>query len=126
MDGSCGPCWLFFGCRQPAEDFLYEDDLKGFLQDGTLDRLEVAFSRHQSSKVYVQHKMAEFSDKLYKMLVSDEGFVFVCGDGASMAKDVHQCLLRILQSVGGMTEKEASNKLVQMIQQKHYVRDIWS
>ena len=55
QSAQAGPCWLFFGCRQASEDFLYQDDFKGFESDGTLTRLTCAFSRAQQDKVYVQH-----------------------------------------------------------------------
>eukprot|EP00803_Ostreobium_quekettii_P006467 evm.model.scf_808.6 EVM.evm.TU.scf_808.6 scf_808:25755-30501(-) len=120
------PCWLFFGCRQPTEDFLYEDELKDFLEEKTLNRLEVAFSRHGSSKVYVQHRIKEFADEVFDMAITQAGYVFVCGDGASMAKDVHDCLLAILQSAGRLTGQEAVTKLAEMSKERRYVRDIWS
>lgn len=56
-----GPALLFFGCRRPQHDFIYEDELRGFEAAGTLTRLEVAFSRHTADKVYVQHRMAELA-----------------------------------------------------------------
>ncbi len=123
------PAWLFFGCRRAEEDYLYRDDMEGFVNDGTLTHLEVAFSRNPANpggrKVYVQHLMKKHAAALYGML-EEEAYVFVCGDGAGMAKDVHACLLEILQSEGGLEKKEAEEQLATMARAGQYVRDIWS
>jgi sulfite reductase alpha subunit-like flavoprotein len=140
-----GECWLYFGCRRPDLDFLYESDLKSFQQDGTLTRLEVAFSRSPQQqnqlenpggisslttegrkKVYVQHLMAQHSTELYKLFIEQKGFVFVCGDGATMAKDVHATLITILATGGKVTEQEAAAQLMALAKEGRYVRDIWS
>lgn len=120
------PCWLYYGCRRADHDFLYEDDLKAFEADGTLTKLEVAFSRAQDEKVYVQHLMARAAHDLYGMIVVQRGYVFVCGDGAAMAKDVHAALVDILVKEGGMGEDAAKEALTAMAQEGRYVRDIWS
>ena len=116
---SAGEAWLFFGCRRPEEDYLYREDLEGFEGDGTLSRLEVAFSREQAEKVYVQHRMLEHKEALRRLIFEEAGYVFVCGDGAGMAKDVHATLAEIAGDAG-----EASLKA--LTAQGRYVRDIWS
>ncbi|KAG7666657.1 putative Methionine synthase reductase [Nannochloris sp. 'desiccata'] len=132
---STGECWLYFGCRRPDLDYLYESDLKSFQQDGTLTRLEVAFSRaprqnqdekKDSKKVYVQHFMAQHRMELYNLFIEQKGTVFVCGDGATMAKDVHATLVNIIATGGKVTEAEAAVQLSALAKEGRYVRDIWS
>lgn len=100
--------------------------MQKFLADGTLTSLELAFSREQDEKVYVQHRMKATGDSLYKLLFQQNGYVFLCGDGANMARDVHQCLIKIQVEYGGASEVAAKDKLTEMTQAKTYVRDVWS
>eukprot|EP01025_Chloroclados_australasicus_P048670 TRINITY_DN5522_c0_g1_i10.p1 TRINITY_DN5522_c0_g1~~TRINITY_DN5522_c0_g1_i10.p1 ORF type:complete len:758 (-),score=89.14 TRINITY_DN5522_c0_g1_i10:394-2667(-) len=122
----CGESWLFFGCRREDEDYLYRSDFEQFVADGTLNHLVCAFSRAQKEKVYVQHKMMEVGQQLADCIIKKGGYIFVCGDGARMAKDVHACLENIFQKYADMTEQEASSALAQLTKTKRYVRDIWS
>lgn len=119
------PALLYFGCRHPDQDFLYQKELEEFDRDGTLTDLHVAFSRLNKEKTYVQHLMANHSSNLYELIVKKNGYVFVCGDGFSMAKDVHSTLLQILKE-HGMDHEEATHMLADMMKQGRYVRDIWS
>jgi sulfite reductase alpha subunit-like flavoprotein len=130
-----GECVLFFGNRNRAKDFLYESRLNEFLQDGTLTQLHVAFSRDTQKKVYVQHKMLEQAASIYRMLVKENGYIYVCGDGAKMAKDVDRALMMILstqggkvrQGVGGAEAAEMAKTLVEKLKkQGRYVKDVWS
>jgi len=114
-----GEAWLFFGCRSSEEDYLYREDLEGFAGDGTLTRLELAFSREQAEKVYVQHRMLEHAEALRRLIFEEGGYVFVCGDGARMAKDVHAALVQIAGDAG-----EA--RLKALVPEGRYVRDIWT
>ena len=126
QDGAVAPASLYFGCRQKAEDYLYQDDLKGFAADGTLSKLRVAFSRAQSSKVYVQDLLKQDADFVCELLQHPAAYVYVCGDGVSMAKEVQSTLVGILESAGGMSNADASAYLTAMTKQERYVRDIWS
>ncbi|KAL3148407.1 hypothetical protein ABBQ38_013862 [Trebouxia sp. C0009 RCD-2024] len=126
QDSPAAPAWLYFGCRQEQEDFLYEADLKAFEADGTLSKLRVAFSRAQSSKVYVQHLLKQDAQQVFDLLRHPAVHVYVCGDGASMAKDVQSTLVGILESVGGLTTADASAVLAALTKQQRYIRDIWS
>ena len=130
-----GECVLFFGNRNRAKDFLYEARLNEFLQDGTLTQLHVAFSRDTQKKVYVQHKMLEQAASIYRMLVQENGYLYVCGDGAKMAKDVDRALLMILstrggkmkQGAGGDEAAERAKAIVEKLKkQGRYVKDVWS
>ena len=125
-DSPVAPAWLYFGCRQEREDFLYQDDLKAFKAVGTLSKLRVAFSRAQSSKVYVQDLLKEDAQDVFNLLQHPAVHVYVCGDGASMAKDVHSTFLGILESAGGLSTADASAFLAAMTKQQRYIRDIWS
>lgn len=121
-----GESWLFFGCRRRDEDYLYGADLEAFAATGTLSRLVVAFSRKSDQKVYVQHKLKEHGSDVAKILLRPNAYVFVCGDGANMAKDVHAALISILGEHADKKESLAIAHLSDMMQRKRYVRDIWS
>lgn len=123
--GAAAPAWLFFGCRREDEDYLYRQDLEQFARDGTLSQLLVAFSRAGPSKVYVQHLMRKHAAALFALLEED-AYVFVCGDGAGMAKDVHATLVEIIKAEGGVEAAEAEEQLSAMAKAGRYVRDIWS
>ena len=123
-----GPAWLFFGCRRAEEDYLYRADLEGFAADGTLTELITAFSREGAEKVYVQHKLAARAEEVAKMVMAPGAHVFVCGDGAGMAKDVHAALCAALEAhADGIADsKAAAAALTAMTKEGRYVRDIWS
>ena len=125
--GDMSECWLFFGCRDKAKDYLYGDELEGFVEDGTLTKLCVAESRRDpNNKVYVQHLMRQHKDRLRDLIVDHGAFVFICGDGHGMAKDVHTALVEIISSGGDMDAKEADTKLASMTREGRYVKDVWS
>ena len=121
-----GPCWLFFGCRRAEEDYLYREDLESFAADGTLTQLSLAFSRETEEKVYVQRRIAERAGDVGALMAAPNARVFVCGDGAGMAKDVHAALAAALAGVDGRGEAEATATLAAMTKEGRYVRDIWS
>jgi NADPH-ferrihemoprotein reductase len=129
-DGAIGDCVLFFGCRDIAKDFLYEKDLTSFKSNGTLSELFIAESRKSPlSKTYVQHLMLEQKDKLKDMILEKNGYVFVCGDGANMAKDVHNALVEIILSTDAARQEERQKSediLSRMTKEGRYVRDVWS
>ena len=98
--GARGKNWLFFGHRNYLHDFLYQLEWQDWLKDGVLNRLDVAFSRDQPDKRYVQHALWEARQDLYAWL-QDGAAIYVCGDANAMAKDVHATLLRILADQSG-------------------------
>ncbi|MEW2399949.1 bifunctional nitrate reductase/sulfite reductase flavoprotein subunit alpha [Streptomyces sp. NPDC046862] len=122
--GHRAPNWLFFGEQHRATDFYYEDELTGFLQDGTLARLDTAFSRDQRAKVYVQDRMREHGPELWHWLQDGARFS-VCGDASRMAKDVDRALRDIAVTHGGMSEGEAAAYVKQLAADKRYVRDVY-
>lgn len=122
--GHRAPNWLFFGEQHRASDFYYEDELTGLLDEGTLDRLDTAFSRDQRNKVYVQDRMREHGPELWRWL-QDGAHFYVCGDASRMAKDVDRALRDIAVAHGGMAEAEASAYVKQLAAAKRYVRDVY-
>ena len=84
-----GKNWLFFGDRTFTQDFLYQAEWQKYLKSGKLNRLDVAFSRDQGEKVYVQHRILEKGDEVWRWL-EQGAYIYVCGDATRMAKDVHQ------------------------------------
>lgn len=120
--GASGKNWLFFGDQHFETDFLYQTEWQRYLKSGVLTRMNVAFSRDQAQKIYVQHLMAEHGKELYAWL--EEGaHLYVCGDEKRMARDVHEALLGIVASEVG---SEFSGEYVANLQkQKRYQRDVY-
>nr|WP_234358547.1 bifunctional nitrate reductase/sulfite reductase flavoprotein subunit alpha [Streptomyces sp. NRRL B-24085] len=122
--GHRAPNWLFFGEQHRTTDFYYEDELTGFLADGTLTRLDTAFSRDQRAKVYVQDRMREHGALLWSWL-QDGAHLYVCGDASRMAKDVDRALRDIAVLHGGLDEAGAAAYVKQLATDKRYVRDVY-
>jgi len=91
---------------------------------GILTKLVLAFSRESDKKVYVQHKMIEFSEVIYNLLVEKKGYFYVCGDARSMAKEVHSSLIKVLVKAG-KTEEQSEQYLNEMKQSGRYLTDVW-
>lgn len=119
-----GRNWLFFGNPHRATDFTYEQELNAWLADGTLQRLDLAFSRDQHEKRYVQHCMLEHAAELFAWL-QQGACVYVCGDARRMAEDVQQALLALIAQQGNMDAAAARQYLVKMRQDKRYQRDVY-
>jgi sulfite reductase (NADPH) flavoprotein alpha-component len=119
-----GRNWLFFGNPHSASDFLYQDELTAFQADGTLTKLDLAWSRDQKEKLYVQHLMLENGVELWAWLAGGATF-YVCGDASRMAKDVDQALLRIAETHGKLNPEEASAFIGQLKKEKRYLRDVY-
>ncbi|MGW8364940.1 molybdopterin-dependent oxidoreductase [Streptomyces wedmorensis] len=122
--GHSGPNWLFFGEQREATDFYYRRELEEHLAAGHLDRLDVAFSRDQRKKVYVQDRMREHGAALWSWL-RDGAHFYVCGDATRMAKDVDQTLRDVVARHGGMGPEDAAAYVKQMSADKRYVRDVY-
>lgn len=121
--GASGENWLFFGDQHFVTDFLYQREWLNWLKSGVLTKLDVAFSRDQEEKVYVQHKMLKRAKELYAWLEKGAA-VYVCGD-KNMAKDVQETLLRIIQQEGNKSEEDAMEYLEELRKQKRYQRDVY-
>nr|WSY51097.1 bifunctional nitrate reductase/sulfite reductase flavoprotein subunit alpha [Streptomyces sp. NBC_00886] len=122
--GHPAPNWLFFGEQHRATDFYYEEELTASLDEGTLARLDTAFSRDQRAKVYVQDRMREHGPELWHWLQEGAHF-YVCGDASRMAKDVDRALRDIAVAHGGLDEAEAAAYVKQLAAAKRYVRDVY-
>lgn len=121
--GATGRNWLFFGEQRRASDFFYEEELTGYVRDGLL-RLDVAFSRDQPRKVYVQDRMREQAQDIWAWL-DDGAEFFVCGDKERMAADVDRELHQIIQTAGGRTDDQAREYVETMKAAKRYKRDVY-
>ncbi|TKC87755.1 reductase [Trinickia terrae] len=122
--GDRGRNWLFFGEQHAATDFYYRDELEEMHKGGLLSRLDVAFSRDQQEKVYVQDRMRENGGEMWAWLQEGACF-YVCGDASRMAKDVDAALRSVVAQHGGMTEDKAAEYVSQLAKDKRYVRDVY-
>jgi sulfite reductase (NADPH) flavoprotein alpha-component len=121
---AAGRNWLFFGDRHFTHDFLYQLEWQEWLKDGLLTRLDVAFSRDQPEKIYVQHRMWQRRAELFAWL--EEGaHVYVCGDEKAMAKDVHATLAAIVADCSGRAPEAAEAYLADLKKQRRYQRDVY-
>jgi sulfite reductase (NADPH) flavoprotein alpha-component len=122
--GHTGRNWLFFGDQHRSENFYYRDDLEDMSRDGLLNRLDLAFSRDQADRVYVQHKMLDYGADVWRWL--DEGAHFyVCGDATRMAKGVDAALTAVIRRHGSMSEEKAHDYKRELVASKRYVRDVY-
>jgi sulfite reductase (NADPH) flavoprotein alpha-component len=122
--GAKGRNWLFFGDQRYTLDFLYQVEWQDYLKDGVLTKLDVAFSRDQKQKIYVQHRMLERAAELWRWL--EEGaYFYVCGDASRMAGDVHETLIRIAEQVGGKSRADAETYVEALRKSKRYLRDVY-
>jgi len=122
--GAKGKNWLFFGDRNAATDFIYRDELEQMGNSGLLNRLDLAFSRDQEAKIYVQDKMREHGAELFAWL-EQGGYFFVCGDAYRMAKDVDKALHDVIATYGNKSEQQAIDYVNQLKKDKRYVRDVY-
>jgi sulfite reductase (NADPH) flavoprotein alpha-component len=122
--GAKGKSWLFFGEINCSTCFFYEKELADYLADGTLTRLDTAFSRDQVQKLYVQHKMLENGKALFDWL--EQGAIFyICGDAARMAVDVDNALREIVAKEGGKSPEEVNAYMDNLKSTKRYRRDVY-
>ena len=122
--GATGANWLFFGDQHRADDFIYQDEIGAFSESGLLTRLDLAFSRDQAEKIYVQHRMTENGKDLFGYL-EEGGHFYVCGDATRMAKDVDAALHHIIETQGGMTPEAATDYVNRLKRDKRYLRDVY-
>jgi sulfite reductase (NADPH) flavoprotein alpha-component len=122
--GATGQNWLFFGNPHFTQDFLYQVELQDYLKRGVLSKLDVAFSRDQAQKVYVQDKLRLKAQEIWTWL-QQGAYLYICGDGNKMAKDVHQALLDIAQQQGGLNTEAAEQYFDDLRQAKRYQKDVY-
>lgn len=122
--GAKGKNWLFFGDQHFSYDFLYQLEWLDYLESGLLTELSLAFSRDQKEKIYVQHRILERGEEIYRWM--EEGaHLYVCGDASRMAKDVQQALMDVIAVHGGKSPEEAKAYLEAMRKAKRYQRDVY-
>ena len=119
-----GKNWLFFGDRTFTQDFLYQVEWQKYLKSGVLSRLDVAFSRDQGEKVYVQHRLLENAEQVWQWL-QDGAYIYVCGDASRMAKDVQDALITIAEQQGGLDKTKAEEYINDLRKAKRYQRDVY-
>jgi sulfite reductase (NADPH) flavoprotein alpha-component len=122
--GHRGKNWLFFGEQHSADNFYYQAELEEMFSDGFLTRLDLAFSRDQRQRIYVQDRMVEHGAHLWRY-IEGGAHVYVCGDASRMAKDVDETLVRIIQTHGRMSQDEAKAYKKRLATEKRYVRDVY-
>ncbi|TQV77553.1 assimilatory sulfite reductase (NADPH) flavoprotein subunit [Aliikangiella marina] len=117
--------WLFFGNPHFNTDFLYQTELQDFLKDKTLSKLDVAFSRDQHEKIYVQDRLRENAEELWKWIDQDGAAIYVCGDMSRMAKDVEAELLKTFIEQGSLNQDQAKDYLKSLKKTNRYQRDVY-
>ncbi|WP_414148020.1 sulfite reductase subunit alpha [Erwinia sp. BNK-24-b] len=122
--GAKGKNWLFFGDQRLEHDFIYRDELLAWQENGLLNRLDLAFSRDQAKKIYVQNRMMEQGAELYAWL-QEGAYFYVCGDASRMAKDVDKALYEIIAQFGGLSAERAADYVDQLKKEKRYLRDVY-
>jgi sulfite reductase (NADPH) flavoprotein alpha-component len=122
--GSGGRSWLFFGERNFRTDFLYQTEWQEHLRTGVLTRMDVAFSRDQSAKYYVQDRLRERGREIYDWLQTG-AHVYVCGDAAGLAPGVDQSLRTIISEHGGLDATEAKDYLRKLQHERRYQKDVY-
>ena len=122
--GAKGKNWLFFGDQHFITDFLYQAEWQAYQKEGLLNKIDLAFSRDQKEKVYVQDKMLANASELYAWLESGAYF-YVCGDASRMAHDVDKALHQIVQEQAGLSEEAAAEYIKKMKSEKRYLRDVY-
>ncbi|MFA6962480.1 MAG: sulfite reductase subunit alpha [Opitutaceae bacterium] len=122
--GATGRNWVFFGDQKSQTDFLYQEEWEAYLAKGQIAHLDLAWSRDQILKVYVQDKMREKGAELWQW-IDGGGYFFVCGDAKRMAKDVDVALHDVISQHGGMTAEQAVDYVKQMKKDKRYQRDVY-
>lgn len=122
--GATGKNWLFFGDQHFETDFLYQTEIQNWLETGVLTKVNVAFSRDQKEKVYVQHKMLKHADEFFNWLEAG-AYIYVCGAKEPMSMDVENMLLTIIQQAGKRTEEEAIVYLNRLKEENRYLKDVY-
>ncbi|WP_312983424.1 NADPH-dependent assimilatory sulfite reductase flavoprotein subunit [Atlantibacter sp.] len=123
-EGAGGKNWLFFGNPHFTEDFLYQVEWQSYVKEGLLTRIDLAWSRDQKQKIYVQDKLREQGAELWRW-INDGAHIYVCGDANRMAKDVEKTLLDVIAEFGGMDTEAADEYLSELRVERRYQRDVY-
>ncbi len=123
-EGAEGKNWLFFGNPHFTEDFLYQVEWQSYVKEGVLSRIDLAWSRDQQQKIYVQDKLREQGAEVWRW-INDGAHIYVCGDANRMAKDVEQALLEVIAEYGAMDAEAADEFLSELRVERRYQRDVY-
>ncbi|HEY3588660.1 MAG TPA: NADPH-dependent assimilatory sulfite reductase flavoprotein subunit [Buttiauxella sp.] len=123
-EGASGKNWLFFGNPHFTDDFLYQIEWQRYVKDGLLTHIDLAWSRDQEHKIYVQDKLREKGAELWNW-INEGAHIYVCGDANRMAKDVEQVLLEVVAEFGGMDIETADEFLSELRVERRYQRDVY-
>ncbi|XP_071341465.1 methionine synthase reductase isoform X2 [Trachinotus anak] len=137
-EAAFGETWLFFGCRHRGRDYLFREELEGFVSSGILNHLKVCFSRDDQEQEeemevttsvarprYVQHNLLLNSQHITEILLKQNGHLYVCGDAKNMAKDVNDTLMEMIKTELQVDQLEAMKRLAGLREEKRYLQDIW-
>lgn len=120
-----GPLMVYFGCRYRSKDYLYSEELEAWEKEGVISELKTAFSRDQKEKFYIQHAMLADPETLYKRLVLEDGYFYLCGSAKQVPIDIRNAIIRVLCSQGGMDEKTADDTITQWQVKGKYNVEAW-
>ena len=123
-EGATGKNWLFFGNPHLTQDFLYQVEWQSYVASGLLSHIDLAFSRDQAEKIYVQDRIRQQAEQLYQWL-QQGAYLYVCGDASKMAKDVHQALIEVVSQQGNLDAEAAEAYLNNLRSEKRYQRDVY-
>ncbi|XP_062841694.1 methionine synthase reductase [Trichomycterus rosablanca] len=139
QDVAFGETWLFFGCRHKDRDFIFRDELESFVENGTLNHLKVCFSRDETRPAgstgctgsepepkYVQHEMRRHAEDVLRVLLKENGRLYVCGDAKNMARDVNDALVEMIGNELQLDKLDAMKILAKLREEKRYLQDVWS
>ncbi|ETE65154.1 NADPH-cytochrome reductase, partial [Ophiophagus hannah] len=121
-----GETVLYFGCRHEKEDYIYKEELAKFVKEGALTQLNVAFSRDQPEKIYVQHLLKKNKEHVWKLINEGNGHIYVCGDARNMARDVQNAFYEIVAEYGKMNQQQAVDYVKKLMTKGRYSLDVWS
>nr|XP_034324950.1 methionine synthase reductase [Crassostrea gigas] len=128
-DQAFGEIFLFFGCRNRSQDFLFKEELMRLQKVDILSKLYVSFSREaisQEDPKYVQDNIKSNAEQVLQLIYNQKAVIYVCGDAKNMAKDVNQTFMKILQEKKEMTESEAKSFITKMRLERRYLEDVWT
>ncbi|MEW6992180.1 assimilatory sulfite reductase (NADPH) flavoprotein subunit [Colwelliaceae bacterium 6441] len=119
-----GDNWLFFGDQTFTQDFLYQTEWQGYLKSGLLTKIDLAFSRDQAEKIYVQDRLRENAEEVFAWLERG-AHLYICGDMSRMAKDVEAALIDIISQQGSLNNEQAQQYLKDLRNAKRFQKDVY-
>lgn len=128
-DQAFGEIFLFFGCRNRSQDFLFKEELMRLQKVDILSKLYVSFSREaisQEDPKYVQDNIKRNAEQVLQLIYNQKAVIYVCGDAKNMAKDVNQTFMKILQEKKEMTESETKSFITKLRLERRYLEDVWT